>query len=71
VFYEEKKKKKKEIFLKSQTTLTTKRIHRKVMHSALLHHLLTNAQPVSEQWQPLPTPLLGSSPSFIVQHNAT
>jgi len=70
VFYEEKKKKKKEIFLKSQTTLTTKRIHRKAMHSAL-HHLLTNAQPVSEQWQPLPTPLLGSSPSFIVQHDAT
>lgn len=41
------------------------------MHNALLHHLLTNAQPVSEQWQPLPTPLPGSSPSFIVQHDAT
>lgn len=39
-----------------------------VMHSAIAHHLLTDAQPVPEPWLP---PYLANSPSFITSYDAT
>ena len=38
-----------------------------MMHNAIVHHPLTDAKAVHEQWQSPPA----NSPSFIVQHDAT